>query len=610
MEHDVFISYSFKDQAIAEKIVNTLTSIYGLTCWICTREIRGGEKYKERIVEAIDEAEVVVLIVSENSVVSKEIPKEVGLALEDGKTVVPFKIDQSRIKGEMRYDLMGTNWIDGSEPPVDDRIDELAEHICMILGKSFSKNEGGDSAANNAEKLVSTPSVIPKNIFCGRDGVLAEIDEKFEQGERALFLCGIGGIGKTQIAKQYAKQHRADYDTIIYATYNGSLKSMIIAEEPFKIEPAMIRYTLSDGSKESDDDFYARKFRKIKELATERTLVILDNFDVMDDGALAELLEGRYRLLITTRCDYSRMYATVKIEEISSMAELKKVFFANYKGDEVEEDDEHLGALIEAVNRHTYTVELLAQHMENSGQTTEEMLEALRREGIMSLSEAVRGAGMQTQIAYENLLKMFKIFSLTEEEKTILSYLSLMPIDGVKKSDFKKWAALPSLAKLNALEERGWIVKNTGGIALHPIVRDVVRHECKPTEEGCKEFLDNLLELNSGKYWNLKKTEKDRMGIVFKSILSVFNTINENTEDLYYDAEELLSFAVDPEYASELALKLYEYHSKVNGENSYKTARAAYKCGWLYAYNLHLPNAVEKALTWLGKASEIFETLT
>lgn len=39
--HDIFISFSFADQDIAEKIVNELTSKYGFSCWICTRDIEG-----------------------------------------------------------------------------------------------------------------------------------------------------------------------------------------------------------------------------------------------------------------------------------------------------------------------------------------------------------------------------------------------------------------------------------------------------------------------------------------------------------------------------------------------------------------------------------------
>ena len=368
----------------------------------------------------------------------------------------------------------------------------------------------------------------------------------------------------------------------------------------------MMRYTLSDGTKESDDDFYARKLRKIKELATERTLIILDNFDVTDDKNLEDIADGKYHLLITTRCDYSRTYpATIKIEEISSIAELKKVFFANYKGDEVEENDEHIEELIETVNRHTYTIELIAQHMENSGQTTEEMLGELKKEGIMSLNESISG----TQAAYENLLKMFKIFSLTDEEKKILTYLSLMPIDGVKKSDFKKWASLPSLANVNSLEERGWIVKNTGGIALNPIVRDVVRHECKPTEEGCKEFLDNFAEfIDEKKSWHFTKLQKDFYANIAISIMECFGNINKNTFDFYYNTEMLLSFAVNPVLADELACKIFNYCSNEK-RDSFLTGRAAYKIGWNYSFNYHLPNAIENASEWLNKSYDILKNI-
>lgn len=54
--HDVFISFSFADQDTAEDIVNILTAKYGISCWICTRDIDGGRRYKSLIPAAIDEA--------------------------------------------------------------------------------------------------------------------------------------------------------------------------------------------------------------------------------------------------------------------------------------------------------------------------------------------------------------------------------------------------------------------------------------------------------------------------------------------------------------------------------------------------------------------------
>ena len=82
-------------------------------------------------------------------------------------------------------------------------------------------------------------------------------------------------------------------------------------------------------------------------------------------------------MLITTRFDFSRFYPTVRINPIVSMESLKEIFMKNYQGYDVEEDDPNLVDLIELVNRHTYTIELLAQHMENSGQTPGDMIAAL-----------------------------------------------------------------------------------------------------------------------------------------------------------------------------------------------------------------------------------------
>lgn len=107
MTHDVFISFSFADQKTAEDIVNILTSKYGISCWICTRDIDGGDYYKDLIPEAIDAAQVVVFIQSSHAVESKEIPKEIGMAFDADKTIIPFRVDNAKLTGKLRYDLYG-----------------------------------------------------------------------------------------------------------------------------------------------------------------------------------------------------------------------------------------------------------------------------------------------------------------------------------------------------------------------------------------------------------------------------------------------------------------------------------------------------------------------
>ena len=606
MKQDVFVSFSFKDQETAEKIVNLLLNKYHITYWICTRDIRAGEHYKRTIVDAIKSSSIFLFIQSKHSVVSEEVPKEVSLALKNHKTIIPFVIDECDLEGDLEYDLLTVQRVDATKPTLEDRVEDLARQIYTALGRSFEANAGMPIFAT-AEQLMSTPSVIPKSIFFGREDVLEEIHTNFATGERVQFLHGIGGIGKTQIAKQFAKQHKNDFDTIIYATYNGSLKELFLADIPFEIRPNLSRLTLSNGEKETDDMFFERKLAKFKALANERTLIILDNFDTERDADLEAFLDGNYRLLITTRSDYSRLYPTIHIEPLESMESLIRIFMANYDGYDVEEDDPDLVTLIELVNRHTYTIELLAQHMENSGQTAAEMVEALRKEGILSLNEKVAQQGGQTQIAYENLLKMFKVFHLSEEEKEVLKYLSLMPISGVDVRKFREWADLPNTKIIRDLENRSWLSKNSGGIALHPIVKEVIRHEIPADTRNCKEFLDRFLDNIVGtKSWNYTMAEKEFYATIAEGLLQAFPEINEDTLLLYDRAETLFSFSVRPKSAVTLANRLINYFKEID-ETSYDYAYWNFKMGWLYHFNMHLDHALLNAKDYLERACALFE---
>jgi len=606
--HDVFISFSFKDQSIVDQIVNQLTNKYKIPCWICTKKIRAGSYYYDEIESAISSSKVFLFVQTKNSVDSKEIPDEVLTAIDEGKTIISFIVEESELHGQMKLKLKHRQHIDATTPEFDDRIRDLAMELYTLLGRPL--NDTFVTEESTKEKLLSTPSVIPKSVFCGRDDVIKDIAKKFDAGERVIFVQGIGGIGKTEIVKQYAKLYRNDYDTIIFATYSDSLLSLINSETPFEIEPEFSRLVQADGVQEDDQSFFERKLKKIQKLSNERTLIVIDNFDVEHDDALPELIKGKYRLLITTRCDYSLAYPYVKVGPIESIDSLISVFMENYQGFDVDKDDPDLVELIELVNRHTYTIELLAQHMENSGQTAREMIEALRSEGILSLNEEVQRAGTKSQIAYKNLLKMFKVFDLSDAEKTVLRYLSLMPLGGVSVRDFRMWANLSSPKILRNLEDRSWITRNVDGIALHPIIRDVIKHELPANDMNCCEFVDRFIEtIEESKAWHFTMSEKEKYANIAAVIITAFPEINEKTLALYKAVEVLYSFSVKPQIAANLAERIFAFYESASGRYSFDTARAAFKAGWVFAFNLWLDDALVNAKMWLGIAIEIFEKI-
>ena len=501
-------------------------------------------------------------------------------------------------------------------PPIQFVFQYKQQVVEQILGELdftgvLKKKAEAYNQCNITFRLESSPSVLPKKIFCGREEELAQIKEIFDSGERILFLQGIGGIGKTEIAKQYAKRNKAQYDTIIYGTYNNTIVELVSSQAFFKIDPQFPRQIQSDGTQESDISYFKRKLDLVRDITNERTLIIIDNFDVMDDEYFQDLTNANYKLLITTRCDYSRLYPAIKIEPLDSIDQLKRIFLDNYEGYMVDEDDPHLEELIQLVNRHTYTIELIAQHMENSGQTVEEMIEVLKKQGIVSLNEEVRSSTDKTQVAYENLLKMFKVFDLSDEDKYVLKILSLMPLSGVDVKDLRNWLGVQALKSLRSLESKSWIVNSSNGVALHPIIRDVVRHELPTTDEEVKTFIEAYAEtIKESKSWHFPSSVKNYYSDISSEIIGIFKEINENTLDLYKNTELLFSFGVKPINAIEIGKRLLEYYSNAKGDNCYECGFYSFQIGWTYLFNLQLADSGVNASTWLNKSNDIFSKLT
>ena len=83
MAHDVFISHSSKDKAIADAVCAALEASK-IRCWIAPRDILPGEKWASAITKAIAESQLIVLIVSSRSNESEDVLNELLIARDAG----------------------------------------------------------------------------------------------------------------------------------------------------------------------------------------------------------------------------------------------------------------------------------------------------------------------------------------------------------------------------------------------------------------------------------------------------------------------------------------------------------------------------------------------
>lgn len=129
MDHKVFISYSSRDALLAERIHDRLERD-GVGCWISSRDVPPGADFQGCIVNAIDAADLVLLVFSSEANHSNEIAKELSLASK--KLLIPARIEDVLPEGAFRFQLTNRQFFDLFED-FDRRLDDLSKTVQAAL---------------------------------------------------------------------------------------------------------------------------------------------------------------------------------------------------------------------------------------------------------------------------------------------------------------------------------------------------------------------------------------------------------------------------------------------------------------------------------------------
>ena len=110
MSH-VFISHEKSDDGLAHEIRSYLEA-GGFECWMAPDDIRGPLPWPEQISNAIDSCDVMLVVVSAHANGSPHVSREVDLAVEKGKPLLPVRVEDIAPTGSLDYLLRLAQWID------------------------------------------------------------------------------------------------------------------------------------------------------------------------------------------------------------------------------------------------------------------------------------------------------------------------------------------------------------------------------------------------------------------------------------------------------------------------------------------------------------------
>jgi adenylate cyclase len=103
---NIFISYSSKDREKAQQLTELLASA-GLSVWIDKSGIEAATSWSEEIVNALDACKAFVVMLSPSSIESKNVVREVALAFEKNKKILPLDLEPVTLPASMQYHLAG-----------------------------------------------------------------------------------------------------------------------------------------------------------------------------------------------------------------------------------------------------------------------------------------------------------------------------------------------------------------------------------------------------------------------------------------------------------------------------------------------------------------------
>jgi TIR domain len=198
MAYDVFLSYSSKDKYAADAACAVLER-NGIRVWMAPRDILPGLGWGTSVIEAINHARVMVLVLSGNANISPQIEREVERAINKGLQVIPFRIEDVEPSEALQYFISAAHCLDAFTKPLEQHLDRLAEVVRRVIDVRYGKagapaeaeaarrteNEPGGREQEQAAKLVAEDGEQRKAEWALREKQAAERTERERRGSAA-----------------------------------------------------------------------------------------------------------------------------------------------------------------------------------------------------------------------------------------------------------------------------------------------------------------------------------------------------------------------------------------------------------------------------------------
>lgn len=382
---DLFLSHASHDRAIATALASYLEA-HDLSCWMAPRDVLPGTLYAEAIVRAITDSKVLVLVLSEHSLGSSHVGKEVERASSKKRPIVALRIDAAPLTPAFEYFLSESQWIEIGTGGKDAAFANLADAVRRLLSPAAA------SSLRPAPARGGAPPVAAALGFLGRL-------RRPRQRSTAVRLAAIGLAALVIGSKEIEKLMRpAPPATPAAAAATASIDPSIAVLPFTDMSQAKDQEYFADGMAEEILDLLA-KIPALKVIARTSSFQFKgQNEDVRTVAGklgVATVLEG------SVRKAGNRLRITAQLIRAADGSHLWSETYDREISDVFRTQDEIAGAVVTALQ-----VSLLGKARPKATPTANSEAYTLYLKGLLAFHDYTRSGALEAQRLFTHALEL------------------------------------------------------------------------------------------------------------------------------------------------------------------------------------------------------------
>ena len=608
-KRDFFISFNSADKDRAEWVATTLQK-NGYTVYFQVWDILTGDNFVSKMNEFLTHSEAFISIVSQNYINSVFCQAEFDAALKkywtEGYRLIPVRVADVKLP-ELAQTIVFIDIFDIYNVEAEKRLlDGVREEIARSSTSSSNLPKDNNITARNS-------------LFSGRERKLEDIHTAFNEGKMMQTIVGPSGVGKTQLALEYAHRFGHEYAGAVWVnakTLHGADLLKVAKKSKLFLDGVTDGEFIKSLNKWSDKN--------------EVFLLIFDNVEDAKDIERFTLHIKRSHVFIITRNKNLDLPDTTFVELDVFDGEDARIFMHKCLSEKDIGDEKTLNDLIECLGCFPLALAQAAAFIVDRDNNCDcsHYLELFSDHGLQIFEiEAAKPKDYN-----EIVTTVWEIsFEKCDESAKQLFYLcSYMAPDNISLNFFKEQMnALPTplrneltlsenrdLSMNNIVQNltKNALAKRAGNfVSIHPLVQEVVRHKLAEAKDS--QWLSYCFTMAYDEIITYKYGFTPSMNAFAQNILHILE-IASHAQIILHDQEsqvkiaELFHKAGDGfEYSGRYqeALKWYQkaldLREQILGPEHQDTATTYNSLAGVYSKQGYFL----KALEWYEKTLAIFE---